>query len=94
MNCIPLCSFTVVGVLLGILWFCGILLHPVGTKTGNPATPCLLAQSHHTQSHCGNVTSKFQIYEKDVTVQAEISVKIVLNCTLKKKSTLIGCFNP
>lgn len=61
MNCIPLCSFTVVGVFLGILRFCGILLHPAGTKTGNPATPCLLAQSYHAQSDRGNVTSKLHI---------------------------------
>lgn len=85
MNCIPLCSFTVVGVLLGILWFCGILLHPVGTKTGNPATSCFLAQSHHTQSHRGNVTSKFQIYEKNITVQAEINIFQYIELHTKEK---------
>lgn len=86
MNWISLCSFTVAGLLLGLFWFCGILLHPVGTTTWNPTTSCLPAQSHHTKRHRGNANLTLCSYEsyESVTVQrrgVHVEIQHVLQYT-------------
>lgn len=42
-----------VGFPAGLLWLCGVLLHPAGEEPGDPAAHGLPTQPHHTQYDCG-----------------------------------------